>query len=69
MCSSDLRIVHNVQELNKVTICDAALPPRVDDFAEGLVGRVIYVLASVAMAQPNFFQKMDRVFQIKLPLF
>ena len=24
---------------------------------------------SVAMAQPRFFQKMDTVFQIKLPLF
>ena len=42
-----LRIVHDVQELNKVTICDAALPPRVDDFAEGLVGRVIYALADL----------------------
>ena len=42
-----LQIVHDVQELNKVTICDAALPPHVDDFAEGLVGRVIYALADL----------------------
>jgi hypothetical protein len=42
-----LRIVHDVQELNKVTIRDAALPPRVDDFAEGLVGRSIYALVDL----------------------
>jgi hypothetical protein len=42
-----LRIVHDVQELNKVTVRDSALPPRVDDFAEGLVGRVIYGLADL----------------------
>jgi hypothetical protein len=42
-----LCIVHDVQELNKVTVHDSALPPRVDDFAEGLVGRVIYGLADL----------------------
>ena len=42
-----LQIVHDVQELNKVTIHDAALPPHVDDFAEGLVSRVIYALADL----------------------
>jgi len=42
-----LRIVHDVQELNKVTVRDSALPPRADDFAEGLVGRVIYGLADL----------------------
>ena len=36
--AAKLWIVHNVQELNKVTICDTALPPHVDDFADGLVG-------------------------------
>ena len=29
----------------------------------------LHIPASVAMAQPRFFQKMDTVFQIKLPLF
>jgi hypothetical protein len=42
-----IRIVHDVQELNKVTIRDAALPPRVDDFAEGHVGHTIYGLADL----------------------
>ena len=42
-----LRMVHDVQELNKVTIWDSALPPRVDDFAESHVGHVIYGLADL----------------------
>jgi hypothetical protein len=42
-----LQIVHDVQELNKVTVRDSALPPCVDDFAKGLVGRVIYSLADL----------------------
>jgi hypothetical protein len=35
-----LQIVHDIQELNKVTVRDLALLPRIDNFAEGLVGRV-----------------------------
>ena len=42
-----LCIVHDVQELNKITVHASALPPRVDDFVEGLVGRVIYGLAGL----------------------
>jgi hypothetical protein len=42
-----LRIIHDVQELNKVTIRDAALPLRVDDFAESHVGHAIYGLADL----------------------
>jgi hypothetical protein len=42
-----IRIVHDVQELNKITIRDAALPPRVDDFAENHVGHYIYGLADL----------------------
>jgi hypothetical protein len=42
-----LRIIHDVQELNKVTIRDVALPPRVDDFAESHVGHTIYGLADL----------------------
>ena len=35
-------MVADVQELNQVTVRDAGLPPRTDDFAEGFVGHVIY---------------------------
>ena len=42
-----IRIIHDVQELNKVTIRDSALPPRVDDFAESHVGHVVYGLADL----------------------
>ena len=42
-----LQIVHNVQKLNKVTIWSAALPPYVNNFAEGLVGHVIYALVDL----------------------
>jgi hypothetical protein len=41
---SKLHLVADVQELNKVTIRDLALPPQIDDFAEGFVGRQIYGL-------------------------
>ncbi|GLB42560.1 putative transposition, RNA-mediated [Lyophyllum shimeji] len=40
-------VTQDVQELNKVTVRDAGLPPRLDDFAEGFVGRVIYGLADL----------------------
>ena len=44
---SGLCMVHDVQELNKVTIQDSALPPQVDNFAENHVGHVIYGLADL----------------------
>jgi len=34
-------LVADVQELNRVTVRDAGLPPRTDDFAESFVGHVI----------------------------
>ena len=40
-------MVADVQELNRVTVRDAGLPPRTDDFAEGFVGHVIYELADL----------------------
>ena len=40
-------LVADVQELNRVTVCDAGLPPRTDDFAESFVGHVIYGLADL----------------------
>jgi len=42
-----IRIVADVQELNRVTVRDASLPPRTDDFAESFVGHVIYGLANL----------------------
>jgi len=42
-----IRLVANVQELNKVTVHDAGLPPRTDDFAESFVSHVIYGLADL----------------------
>ena len=40
-------IITDVQELNRVTVCDAGLPPWTDDFAESFVGHVIYGLADL----------------------
>jgi len=40
-------LVADVQELNRVTVRDAGLPPRTDDFAESFVGHVIYGLADL----------------------
>ena len=42
-----VRLVADVQELNRVTVRDAGLPPRTDDFAESFVGHVIYGLADL----------------------
>jgi len=42
-----IHLVADVQELNRVTVCDASLPPRTDDFAESFVGHVIYKLADL----------------------
>src|SRR5260370_6224826 len=39
-----LRIVHDLQPLNVVMICDATLPPRVDDMIESFLGQAIYGL-------------------------
>jgi hypothetical protein len=44
---SRLRLVADVQELNKVTVHDSALPPCTDDFAEGFVGCCIYGMADL----------------------
>lgn len=39
-----LRIVHDLQPLNKVTIRDAGLPPQLDDFVEPFAGRKCYTV-------------------------
>ena len=45
--NGDLRLVHDLQSLNAVTIRDAALPPRPDDFAESFVGYACYGVADL----------------------
>ena len=45
--NGDLRLVHDLQLLNGVTIRDAALPPRPDDFAESFVGYACYGVADL----------------------
>ncbi|RDB30714.1 hypothetical protein Hypma_006005 [Hypsizygus marmoreus] len=42
-----IQLVVDIQELNRVTVCDLGLPPRTDDFAEGFIGCVIYGLADL----------------------
>lgn len=37
-----LRVVHNLQESNKVTIRDAGLPPATEEFVESFSGRACY---------------------------
>ena len=39
-----LRIVHDLQPLNKVTIRDAGLPPNLDNFMEPFAGRQCYTV-------------------------
>ena len=42
-----LRVVHDLQKLNSITIRDAGLPPRVDAFAEEFAGYSIYGIADL----------------------
>ncbi|MBW0571949.1 hypothetical protein O181_111664 [Austropuccinia psidii MF-1] len=42
-----LRIVHDLQDLNKFTIKDAGLPPNVDDFVGSFSGRACYGLGDI----------------------
>jgi hypothetical protein len=42
-----LRIVHDLQILNGITIRDSGLPPAVDAFAEGFAARSIYSMADI----------------------
>ncbi|MBW0509026.1 hypothetical protein O181_048741 [Austropuccinia psidii MF-1] len=41
------RIVHDLQELNKVTIKDSVLPPHVDEFVGSFSGRACYGLGDI----------------------
>src|SRR5258708_19988920 len=40
----DLRVIHDLQPLNAVTMRDATLPPRIDNMIESFSGRAIYGL-------------------------
>ena len=42
-----LRIVHDLQPLNRVTIRDASLPPRIDDIIEEFKGHAYYLIADL----------------------
>ncbi|KAG0151199.1 hypothetical protein CROQUDRAFT_37129, partial [Cronartium quercuum f. sp. fusiforme G11] len=42
-----LRVVHDLQELNKVTIKDAGVPPATEEFVESFGGRAIYGLGDI----------------------
>ena len=42
-----LRIVHDLQEMNKVTIKDAGLPPATEEFIESFAGRACYGLGDI----------------------
>ncbi|KAJ3489617.1 hypothetical protein NLJ89_g11516 [Agrocybe chaxingu] len=42
-----VRLIIDLQDLNSVTIRDSSLPPRVEDFAEGFIGRAIYGAADL----------------------
>ncbi|KAI7949114.1 hypothetical protein MJO28_007935 [Puccinia striiformis f. sp. tritici] len=42
-----LRIVHDLQQLNKVTIKDAGLPPKIEEFVESFAGRACYGLGDI----------------------
>ena len=42
-----LRIVHDLQDLNRVTIKDAGLPPTIDEFVESFAGRACYGLGDI----------------------
>ncbi|MBW0567642.1 hypothetical protein O181_107357 [Austropuccinia psidii MF-1] len=42
-----LRIVHDLQELNKVAIKDAGLPPHIEEFVDAFAGRACYGLGDI----------------------
>jgi hypothetical protein len=42
-----LRIVHDLQVLNKVTIKDAGLPPKIEEFVDSFAGRACYGLGDI----------------------
>ncbi|MBW0558547.1 hypothetical protein O181_098262 [Austropuccinia psidii MF-1] len=45
--SEEERIVHDLQDLNKVTIEDAGLPPHIEEFVDAFSGRACYGLSDI----------------------
>lgn len=45
--SGALRLLHQLEPMNRVVIRDSALPPRLDDFTEGFIGCFIYMIADL----------------------
>ncbi|KAJ8454616.1 hypothetical protein ONZ45_g19236 [Pleurotus djamor] len=54
-----LRLVHDLQPLNAVTIKDAAVPPRMETFAEDFGGRACYAILDALVAYDQ--RPMDEV--------
>ena len=48
-----LRVVHDLQPLNAVTIRDATLPPRIEDVIESFSGRAAYGLFDLKAGYDN----------------
>ena len=42
-----IRIVHNLQRLNSVTIRDAGLPPKIEELVDSMAGQCCYGLADI----------------------
>ena len=42
--NGDLRIVHDLQQLNSVSVMDAGVPPILDEFVETFAGRTVYTV-------------------------
>ena len=47
--NGSLRLVHDLQSLNAVTIQNAAVPPLVDQFIEGIAGRACFSMLDLLM--------------------
>jgi len=42
-----IRIVHDLQPLNAVSVKDSSLPPNINDFADSFVGHSVYIVADL----------------------
>jgi hypothetical protein len=42
-----IRIVHDLQPLNEVSVKDSSLPPNINDFADSFVGHSVYIVADL----------------------
>ena len=48
--NSSLRLVHNLQPLNAVAIHNAAMPPLIDQFVEGIIGHSCYSMLNLLVS-------------------